>query len=246
MVAVTPTPAADPSAARLDELRDRVDAWFAQHRRPLPWREPDCSPWGVLVSEVMLQQTPVVRVEPAWSAWMATWPTPHALAQAPTAQVLRAWGRLGYPRRALRLQECARTVVADHAGQLPRTEAELLALPGVGEYTAAAVRAFAYGERSVVVDTNVRRVLVRTLGGRAFPAPSPTAAERRLAAAAVPADRAEAAVWAAGSMELGALVCTARAPRCGECPVRTLCAWRAAGYPPDAHAARRRTQSWVG
>ncbi|MFC7026257.1 A/G-specific adenine glycosylase [Promicromonospora thailandica] len=233
-------------AARRSEVRSVVVDWFEGAARDLPWRAPDRTPWGVLVSEVMLQQTPVVRVEPAWRAWQEQWPTPADLAQAPTADVLRAWGRLGYPRRALRLQECARAVVERHDGVVPRTEAELRALPGVGEYTAAAVLAFAYGRRSVVVDTNVRRVLARAIGGVALPAPSYTAAERALATALAPEDDAAAARWAAASMELGALVCTAKAPRCGACPVAELCAWRRAGSPPDAHAGKRRTQAWAG
>ncbi|MCB7138217.1 A/G-specific adenine glycosylase [Cellulosimicrobium marinum] len=227
-------------------MRDAVGRWFAQAARDLPWRAADRTAWGVLVSEVMLQQTPVVRVEPVWRAWMDRWPAPADLSAAPTADVLRAWDRLGYPRRALRLQECARAIVERHDGQVPHGEEALRALPGVGEYTAAAVTAFAHGRRAVVVDTNVRRVLARTLGGTALPAPSYTAAERALAAAVAPADDAEATLWAAASMELGALVCTARAPRCDACPVRGLCAWRAAGRPADEHAARRRTQAWAG
>lgn len=227
-------------------VRDAVVTWFAAHARDLPWRAADRTPWGVLVSEVMLQQTPVVRVEPAWRAWMARWPTPADLAGAATSDVLRAWDRLGYPRRALRLQECARVVVERHGGALPDDEAALLALPGVGSYTAAAVRAFAFGRRSVVLDTNVRRVLARVAAGAALPPPSPTAAESRLAAAWVPPDDADAARWSAAVMELGALVCTARAPRCGACPVADRCAWVAAGRPADVHATRRRTQAWAG
>nr|WP_125773963.1 A/G-specific adenine glycosylase [Antribacter gilvus] len=227
-------------------MRSAVVRWFARAARDLPWRAADRTPWGVLVSEVMLQQTPVVRVEPAWKAWLERWPTPADLAEAPTADVLRAWDRLGYPRRALRLQECARAVVERHGGVVPEDEADLLALPGVGEYTAAAVRAFAFGRRSVVVDTNVRRVVARVFGGTALPAPSYTAAERALATTLAPAADDDAARWAAASMELGALVCTARAPRCDACPVVNQCAWRAAGSPPDTHAARRRTQAWAG
>ena len=234
------------TAVRHEELRATVVDWFEGAARDLPWRVADRTPYGVLVSEVMLQQTPVVRVEPAWRAWMEQWPTPGDLAAAPTADVLRAWGRLGYPRRALRLQECARAVVERHGGVVPGTEEELRALPGIGEYTAAAVVAFAFGRRSVVVDTNVRRVLARTLAGDALPAPSYTAAERALATAVAPDGDTDAARWAAASMELGALVCTARSPRCGACPVADLCAWRRAGYPPDAHADRRRTQAWTG
>lgn len=233
-------------ATRRAEVLSGVMHWFDGAARDLPWRAPDRTAWGVLVSEVMLQQTPVVRVEPAWHAWLERWPTPADLAGAPTSDVLRAWGRLGYPRRALRLQECAREIVERYDGVVPRTDAELRGLPGVGEYTAAAVLAFAYGKRSVVVDTNVRRVLARAVGGTALPAPSYTAAERALATALAPDGDAEAAHWAAASMELGALVCTAKAPRCGACPVAGVCAWRSAGSPPDAHAARRRTQAWAG
>ncbi|WP_028050537.1 A/G-specific adenine glycosylase [Cellulomonas sp. URHD0024] len=228
------------------ELREPILDWFDVHARDLPWRAPDRNPWGVLVSEVMLQQTPVARVEPAWRAWMSRWPLPRDLADAPTGDVLRAWDRLGYPRRALRLQECARVVVERHGGVVPSSEPELMALPGVGSYTAAAVRAFAFGRRSVVLDTNVRRVLARSAEGVALPGPTQSAAEVRLADAYAPADDATAARWAAASMELGALVCTARAPRCDTCPVVDLCAWYAAGRPADEHAARRRTQGFVG
>lgn len=227
-------------------LQAKIADWFNQNARDLPWRAPDRTAWGVLVSEVMLQQTPVVRALPAWTAWMARWPTPAEVAAASPADVLRAWGRLGYPRRALRLQDCARVIATDCGGVVPRDEAALRALPGIGTYTAAAVVAFAYGGRSVVLDTNVRRVLARTLAGDALPAPSQTAAEVRTATAIVPAEPADAAAWAAASMELGAMVCTARAPQCGSCPVRALCAWHQAGRPADAHAARRRTQDWAG
>lgn len=234
------------SDVRVALLREDVVAWFDDAARDLPWRAADRTPWGVLVSEVMLQQTPVVRVEPVWREWTARWPEPADLAAAPTADVLRAWGRLGYPRRALRLQECARALVERHGGTVPDDEAALRALPGIGEYTAAAVRAFAFGRRSVVVDTNVRRLLARTLTGVALPDPAYSAAERALATRVAPADDASATRWAAASMELGALVCTARAPGCGRCPVAGTCAWRAAGHPPDAHAHRRRTQAWHG
>lgn len=245
---MTPSAAPTPSdpLGRAPAIRAAVSGWFAVAARDLPWRDPDRTPWGVLVSEVMLQQTPVVRVEPVWREWMRRWPTPADLAAASRADVLRAWGRLGYPRRALRLAECAATLVERHGGDVPADETRLRALPGIGDYTAAAVMAFAYGRRSVVVDTNVRRVLARTIAGTALAAPSPTATERRLAEAVAPASDEEAATWAAASMELGALICTARDPRCGACPVADLCAWRAAGSPPDAHADRRRTQAWHG
>lgn len=230
----------------LAAVRSAVIAWFADHRRDLPWRSPDCTPWGVLVSEIMLQQTPVARVLPQWLAWMHRWPTPADLATAPTADVLRAWDRLGYPRRALRLQECAAVIVAEHGGQVPATEAELRALPGVGEYTAAAVIAFAYAGRSVVLDTNVRRVIARAVSGEALPPPYLNSTERRRAGELVPQDPAEAALWAAASMELGALVCTAKNPLCDACPIASRCEWLVAGRPADDHAHRRRTQAWHG
>lgn len=229
-----------------DALTDAVLTWFGSHARDLPWRAAGCTAWGVLVSEIMLQQTPVVRVEPAWRAWMARWPRPVDVAEASTADVLRAWDRLGYPRRALRLQECARAIVDLHAGRVPDTEEALVALPGIGPYTAAAVVAFAYRRRSVVLDTNVRRVIARAVDGEALPAPTLTAGERRRAEALTPCDDARSAAWAAASMELGALVCTARSPRCDVCPVVAQCRWRADGYPGDVHAHRRRSQLWTG
>lgn len=222
----------------------RINDWFSAQGRDLPWREEDCSPWGILVSEIMLQQTPVVRVLPVWTAWMERWPTPRDLADAPAAEVIRAWGRLGYPRRALRLQAAAAAIAASPGGQVPRTAAELLALPGVGAYTAAAVACFAFGRPEVVVDTNIRRVHARLVSGRALPEKSLTAAETALARDLMPARREEACRWNASVMELGALVCTARSPRCGECPVADLCAWRAAGMPEPHY--RPTGQAWAG
>lgn len=192
----------------------------------------------------MLQQTPVVRVAPVWREWMGRWPTPAALAMATQADAVRAWGRLGYPRRAVRLWECARVLVDRHGGEVPRGQAELLALPGVGDYTAAAVMAFAHGDRAVVLDTNVRRVIARIWDAVEAPPSHVTRAERQRADAIAPAEASRAARWAVASMELGALVCTARAPRCGECPVSSRCGWRAAGYP--AQDIARRTQTWTG
>ncbi len=235
-------PLAAPSPAL---LRERVLGWYAAHARPLPWREPSCSPWGVLVSEVMSHQTPVARVEPVWRSWLQRWPTPADLAAEPPGEVVRAWGRLGYPRRALRLREAAAAIVERHGGTVPDDEDALRALPGVGAYTAAAVAAFAYGRRSVVVDTNVRRVLVRVVEGREHAAPALTAAESALAASLVPDDPATSAIWNVAVMELGALVCQARSPSCEQCPVLDLCAWVAAGRP--AHAGPpRRGQAWHG
>ncbi|WP_416339557.1 A/G-specific adenine glycosylase [Raineyella sp.] len=218
--------------------------WYAVHARDLPWRRPGCSAWGVMVSEFMLQQTPVARVLGPWQAWMDRWPTPAALAAAPAGEAIRMWGRLGYPRRALRLHGAAQAIVAQHDGQVPDTEDALRALPGVGEYTAAAVAAFAHRHRTVVVDTNIRRLLVRLVRGEAQAPAHPRAAERTLAAAHVPADPERAATWAVASMELGALVCTARTPRCDDCPLADLCAWHLAGHPEGSYAPR--TQSYEG
>jgi A/G-specific adenine glycosylase len=219
--------------------------WYARSARPLPWREPSCTPWGVLVSEVMSHQTPVARVEPVWREWVRRWPTPADLAAESPGEVVRAWGRLGYPRRALRLREAAVAIVERHGGDVPGDEEALRALPGVGAYTAAAVAAFAFGRRTTVVDTNVRRVLVRAVEGREHAAPALTAAESALAASLVPVDPPTSATWNVAVMELGALVCQARGPRCDECPVLDLCAWVAAGRP--AHEGPpRRGQAWHG
>ncbi|MDO5677778.1 MAG: A/G-specific adenine glycosylase [Propionibacteriaceae bacterium] len=229
----------------LDLLHHRLAQWFAANARPLPWRAAGVSPWAILVSEIMLQQTPASRVEGPWLAWLERWPTPEALAEAPTADVLRAWGRLGYPRRALRLQEAARAVVERHDGALPEDEEALLALPGVGSYTAAAVMAFAFGRRSLVTDVNVRRVLARLADGVEHPAKSETVAERRRAWAFVPDDDVDAAIWSAAAMELGATICTARNPACERCPVAEHCAWLAAGK-PEWDGPERVAQPWEG
>jgi A/G-specific adenine glycosylase len=219
-------------------LHAPVLAWYSTAARDLPWRAPGCDPWGVLVSEVMLQQTPVDRVVRAWEAWLARWPTPAALAADPPGEAVRMWGRLGYPRRALRLHAAATECVARFDGRVPSTYEELRSLPGVGDYTAAAVLAFAYGRRAVVLDTNVRRVLARLLAGEALPRPSVTAAERVAAEAALPDDDTTAATWSVAVMELGALVCTASTPACRSCPVATQCAWMAAGRPAYDGPAR--------
>lgn len=212
-------------------LAARVAAWYADHARPLPWRDPDCTPWGVMVSEFMLQQTPVARVLPVWQAWLERWPTPDALAAEEPGEAVRAWGRLGYPRRAQRLHASAVAIRDERGGEVPVDLATLRSLPGVGEYTAAAIASFAHGRRHVVLDTNVRRVLARLEGGVEFPPATLTRAERERADAWLPETDADAAVWAASSMELGALVCTAVTPSCGACPVRDACAWLAAGRP---------------
>ena len=222
-----------------------VIEWFAAHARDLPWRAPECSAWGVLVSEVMLQQTPVSRVEPVWREWMRRWPTPADMAAEPQAEVVRAWGRLGYPRRAQRLWQCAGAIVERHDGDVPRSSEALRALPGIGEYTAAAVRTFAHRQRDVVLDTNVRRVIARAWRAEPHPSAHLTRSERDAAAALVPQDALEAAAWNAGAMELGALVCAARTPQCEECPLERDCAWVDAGR-PGLGASSGRTQAWHG
>jgi A/G-specific adenine glycosylase len=219
--------------------------WYAEQARDLPWRRPGTSPWAVLVSEVMLQQTPVARVESPYRAWLLRWPTPADLAAEPAGEAVRMWGRLGYPRRALRLHAAAVQVVERYGGELPTTYDGLRALPGVGDYTAAAVLSFAYGGRRAVLDTNVRRVLGRAVGGVAQPTPSLAAPERARADGVLPDDPAVAARWSVAVMELGALVCTAQSPRCDGCPIAGACAWRLAGSPAYDGPVRG-VQRWAG
>jgi A/G-specific adenine glycosylase len=229
----------------MSDLRERILDWYAAHARDLPWRRPSASPWSVLVSEFMLQQTPVSRVLPVHAQWLEAWPTPAALASSSTGAAVRAWGRLGYPRRALRLHAAATAIVVGHRGQVPADYHALRALPGVGDYTAAAIASFAFGQRHVVLDTNVRRVLGRVLTGTDLPPRSVSGPEREAAAGLLPEDEGTAAAWAVAVMELGALVCTASAPRCSSCPVAELCAWRTAGYPAYDGPPRRR-QAYAG
>ena len=228
-------------------LHRPVLEWYADHARELPWRGPEATPWAVMVSEFMLQQTPVARVLPVFQVWMGRWPSPGALAAAPSGEAVRAWGRLGYPRRALRLHAAATAILDRHDGEVPGSYADLIALPGVGDYTASAIASFGFGARHAVLDTNVRRVFARTVGGVQFPAASVTRAERDLAESLLPEEGAApgAATWAVAVMELGALVCTASAPRCDSCPVSTLCAWNTAGR-PAYDGPPRRSQSWAG
>lgn len=226
-------------------LHRRILDWYARNGRDLPWRRTDRTPWGVLVCEVMAQQTPIARILAPWQEWMARWPTPADLAEASPADVLRAWGRLGYPRRAIRLRETAIAIVERHNGEVPQDLHELLDLPGVGRYTAAAVVAFAFGGRTTVVDTNVRRVEARVVTGTAQAAPSLTRAEIDLAERLTPADPTASVAWNIAVMELGALVCTARSPRCDECPVAGECTWYLAGR-PESEGPRRRGQGYEG
>jgi A/G-specific adenine glycosylase len=214
-------------------------AWYDTHARDLPWRTPDATPWGVLVSEVMLQQTPVARVLPAWLDWMARWPTPADLAADPPGEAIRAWGRLGYPRRALRLHECSVSIVASHGGRVPSDLDQLLALPGIGTYTARAVATFAYRQRHPVVDTNVRRLVARVVAGTPDAGPTTTARDLTAVAELLPDEPELAARASVAFMELGALVCTARSPRCTDCPFATTCEFRRSGAAVPAGPTRR-------
>lgn len=212
-------------------------AWYQRSHRDLPWREPGVSPWQILVSEFMLQQTPAARVLAIWPDWVRRWPTPSATATASTADVLRAWGKLGYPRRAKRLHECATVIARDHNDVVPDDIEILVTLPGVGSYTARAVACFAYRQRVPVVDTNVRRVVARAVHGRAD-AGAPSVPRDHADVLALLPHRETAPEFSVALMELGATVCTARTPRCGLCPL-DWCAWRHAGYPPSDGPPRR-------
>ncbi len=199
----------------------------------------------MLISEVMLQQTPVNRVLPIWQQWIERWPQPRDLAADAPGEAIRAWHRLGYPRRALRLHQAATAIVEHHGGNVPDDHAELLALPGIGGYTAAAVASFAFRQRYAVVDTNVRRVFARSCEGKAQAAPALTRAESQLAETLLPQEAERSARWNVAVMELGALVCTARAPRCSDCPIADRCAWQQAGRPAHDGPVRK-GQPWAG
>ncbi|MGO4678973.1 A/G-specific adenine glycosylase [Microbacterium sp. 2MCAF23] len=223
-------------------------AWYREHARDLPWRRAEYlaayGAWGVLVSEFMLQQTPVNRVIPHLEAWLARWPDPISLAAATPAEVLQQWANLGYPRRALWLHRAAIAVRDEHGGVTPRDVPALLALPGIGDYTARAVSVFAFGDRHPVVDTNTRRVIARAVHGRAQPDP-PSRRDLDDMLALLPDEAGDAAVMNAAIMELGATVCTARSADCARCPLAELCVWRAAGF-PDGEDRRRRQAKYEG
>ncbi|MFC9892852.1 A/G-specific adenine glycosylase [Nocardia sp. NPDC127579] len=216
--------------------------WYAETARDLPWRRPGVTAWQILMSEIMLQQTPVARVQPIWLEWVARWPVPSAMAASAPAEVLRAWGKLGYPRRAMRLHECARVLAEQHGDEVPADVDVLLGLPGIGAYTARAVACFAYGQRVPVVDTNVRRVVARAVHGQAV-AGNPAARDLVETEALLPTEVPRAAEFSAALMELGATVCTARSPECANCPL-PHCAWVAAGRP--ASQVVRRVQKYEG
>lgn len=205
--------------------------WYSANKRDLPWRRPGTSAWGVLVSEIMLQQTPVSRVEPIWLEWLARWPLPSGLAAVSQGEVVRAWGKLGYPRRALRLHEAAGVIAREHGDVVPSDVDTLLGLPGIGAYTARAVAVFAYGQRAPVVDTNVRRVVARAVHGAGDAGPASNTRDMADVEKLLPAEREPAATMSIALMELGALVCTAKNPRCADCPLLHDCAWQKAGRP---------------
>ena len=221
-------------------FEEAILKWFADNKRNLPWRK--TTPWGVLVSEFMLQQTPVLRVLPKWNEWMKRWPTPADLASASTSEVITAWGRLGYPRRALRLHECAKIISKKFNGKVPDSEEVLKSLPGIGDYTASAIASFAYKAKALVLDVNIRRLFARAIDGVESPKASLSNFERASRAGLIP--EKDAHLWAGATMELGALVCTSRNPKCGQCPISPLCAWKTAGYPGSDQP--RKVQDWHG
>ena len=224
----------------MNPLEKPIVSWFKRNKRDLPWRT--TTPWGVMVSEYMLQQTPVNRVLPKWIEWMERWPTPKDLAAATPAQVITAWGRLGYPRRALRLHAAAQIIAEDFNNEVPEDELTLQQLPGIGEYTAAAIAAFAFDQRTLVMDVNIRRVLTRVIDGNEHPKPAPTSREKARRLTLLPEKNAH--IWAAATMELGAIVCTSKNPKCELCPVISACNWRKNGYPKSDLI--RKSQDWHG
>ena len=224
----------------MNPLEKPIVNWFKRNKRDLPWRS--TTPWGVMISEYMLQQTPVNRVLPKWIEWMDRWPTPKDLAAATPAQVITAWGRLGYPLRALRLHAAAQIIAEDFNNEVPEDLETLQTLPGIGEYTAAAIAAFAFDQRTLVMDVNIRRVLTRVIDGNEHPKPAPTSREKARRLALLPEKNAH--IWAAATMELGALVCTSKNPKCELCPVISACNWRKNGYPKSDLI--RKSQDWHG
>jgi A/G-specific adenine glycosylase len=199
-------------------MQDALLGWFGETARDLPWRRTH-DPYAILVSEVMLQQTQVSRVLERYGPWLERWPTPAALAAAPAADVLRAWSGLGYNRRALNLQNAARRVV--ELGAFPRDVHGLEQLPGIGPYTARAIACFAFGAQVTALDTNVRRVLERSLGTTDVPPPDGRAWD-----------------WNQALFDLGAQICLARIPRCDRCPLAPSCPSRGLTYAPLRRQSR--------
>lgn len=211
--------------------RDAILAWYEATGRDLAFRATS-DPYAVLVSELMAQQTQAARAADAWTGWMARWPTVQALADAPVADVLRAWAGLGYNRRALSLHRAAQAIVAEHGGVVPADVAALEALPGIGPYTARAVAAIAFRVPVGAVDTNVRRVLGRVAAGA--PEALTPGEIQALADAVVPRERPDA--WTHALMDLGARLCRPASPRCGDCPAAAWCRY-AVGERPAVGAA---------
>ncbi|MEP7028966.1 MAG: A/G-specific adenine glycosylase [Candidatus Eisenbacteria bacterium] len=237
-------PAPQPVAARQPErgraLAGALVRWFRASNRDLPWRKTR-DPYAIWVSEIMLQQTRVEAVVPYYERFVARFPSAHVLAGAPLDDVLHAWSGLGYYRRARQLHVAAALVVRDHAGQLPDTDDALRALPGIGPYTAGAIRSIAFGQAAPIVDGNVARVLSRVFALRG--GPGETSWEKRLwtlAAQLVPA--ADPSAFNQGMMELGATVCLPRAPRCGDCPLAKFCKAHASGREEEFPPARERAR----
>ncbi len=224
-----------------EAIATAVIDWFEREARELPWRghaAEDVDPWAILVSEFMLQQTQAARVIPLFEAWMERWPRPSDLAAEAPGEAVRAWGRLGYPRRALWLHRAAVQLAAKYGDRVPRDVDALLSLTGIGPYTARAVASFAYADRHPVVDTNTRRVIARLVHGRAA-AGQPKPSDLDDMEALLPVDPVRARLFNAAAMELGAIVCTARAPLCATCPVASRCEWRGSGFPDNAPKVRR-------
>ncbi len=216
----TSTPRAVSPHALVQINPGAVLAWGIPRLRDLPWRNTR-DPWSILVAEVMLQQTQADRVIPKWQAFLHAYPTPEACSEAALGDVLRLWQGLGYPRRARNLHAAAAQVVAEHRGQLPDRLDALLALPGIGPYTARAVLAFAFERDVAVVDTNIARILARTIGERLTPKRAQLAAD-----SLVP--EGDGWTWNQVVIDLGALVCRPT-PKCEQCPVAAKCAWKRGG-----------------
>jgi A/G-specific adenine glycosylase len=230
---------------RLVFVQREVMEWFEANGRDPPWRAPGFTPWGTLVSEFMLQQTPVSRVIPKLEAWLERWPTPAALAADSPGEAVRAWDKLGYPRRALWLHACAVAIVERFNGEVPRDVDALLSLPGIGPYTARAVAVFAYGAHEPVVDTNIRRVIARHDKGLTDQG-APREKQDLADMAALLPDRSDSPRFNQAVMELGAIVCTAKTPACDACPIASTCAWRSAGYPAVTASAKPKQKKYEG
>jgi A/G-specific adenine glycosylase len=247
-------PAGTASAGRLDPVEQpastsyvtEIIEWYRHNQRDLPWRAAGFPAWGVLISEFMLQQTPVVRVIPRLAEWLERWPTPAALAAEPAGEAVRAWQSLGYPRRALNLHACAVAITERHGGTVPADVTELLALPGVGDYTARAVAVFAYQGHHPVVDTNTRRVMARSVQGLADQEPPHSKRDLAAMLSLMPERPELSTVFNAGMMELGAIVCTARRPECDICPISHRCTWKAHGFPATTGKVKKPQKKFEG